>query len=100
MGGGKTLIISTLFFTTKKDNGKQCNKLRDYITWKEVHWNQEKIRITQTLSIIRSFPPSDSLSETRFFYAFPKENRLYFEEFDKKKNGTHILVHPIIVSYY
>jgi hypothetical protein len=51
MGGGKTLIINTLFFTTKKDNGKQCNKLRDYITWKEVHCNQEKIRITQTLSI-------------------------------------------------
>ena len=51
MVGGKTLIISTLFFTAKKDNGKQCNKLRDYITWKEVHCNQEKIRITQTLSI-------------------------------------------------
>ena len=45
--------------------------------------------------MIRSFPPSDSLSETRFFYTFPKENRLFFEEFDYKKNGTHFFVHPI-----
>ena len=52
IGGGKTLIINTLFFLTiKKGNGKQCNKLRDYITWKEVHCNQEKIQIAQTLSI-------------------------------------------------
>ena len=25
---------------------------------------------------------ADSLSGTHFFYAFPKENRLFFEEFD------------------
>ena len=39
--------------------------------------------------------PSDSLSETHFFLCVSERESIVFAEFDYKKNGTHIFVHPI-----
>ena len=37
--------------------------------------NRAKVLIRRFLKARNNFTPADSLSETHFFYAFPKENR-------------------------
>ena len=42
---------------------------------------------------------ADSLSETHFFYAFPKENRLFFAKFDHKKMGRTLSRIPFFIFH-